>query len=69
MSWTDAMPFHILMCTLIMKHNYVSHPVIKALSQAEEKLGIVLKEKQREAVHAEFDGKTCFMLFLRVVHV
>ena len=52
-----------------MNHNYVSHSVIKALSQAEEKLGIILKEKQREAVHAEFDGKMCFVLFLQVVHV
>ena len=44
MSHADAMSFHIL--CIHYRTSHVSHHGMEALTQAEEKLGIILKEKQ-----------------------
>ena len=46
------------------EESHTSHCGMRELSQAEEKLGIILKEKQKEVVLAVLDEKDVFVFFL-----
>ena len=59
MSRADAMSFRIL--CVHYRTSHVSHPGMEALTRAEEKLGITLKEKQREAIPAVLGGRDVFV--------
>ena len=46
------------------EESYTSHCGMRELSRPEEKLGIILKEKQKEVVLAVLDEKDVFVFFL-----
>ena len=53
----------IYLCVHYQK-SHTSHCGMRELSQTEEKLGIILKEKQKEVVLAVLDEKDVFVFFL-----